>query len=196
MIKVPITYEDFDNNTVTEDHYFHLSKSELIDMQMVSTGEALTDKLIRVGNSKNGAEIMTTFKEIIAAAYGQRVAGSGSEFFKDADLTERFMGSLAFDQLITNLLTDAVTAAEFVNGLLPKGLSELAAATTDVPLPGIDGQPDIQHTGLSVPVDGEGALLPWAFREPTHKELAAMTHPQMQDVYRRRSNNWKPPVPA
>jgi hypothetical protein len=199
VIKLPITYKDFDGNSVTEEHYFHLSKSELIDLE-TGDGESLSAKLERVGKSGDGGQIMRAFKEIIAAAYGQRVDGSGSQFYKNPDLTAGFMGSLAFDQLLEDLLTNTTNAVDFVNGLMPSGLEELAAKvgavqTKDVPLPGFGDQPDIKLSGLSNPMDESGQeVLPWAFREPTDKELMGMTHPQMQDVYRRRSSGWKAPA--
>ena len=71
MIKQTITYTDFDDNTVSEDHYFHLSKSEIIEMELSVDG-GLAARLTRIGNDANGAEILATFKMIIAKSYGQR----------------------------------------------------------------------------------------------------------------------------
>ena len=198
MIKVPITYTDFDDKVVTEEHYFHLSKSELLDMLGSNEDEDIVAKLERVGKSNDGALIMKTFKEIIGAAYGQRVDGSGSQFYKDPDLTRKFLGSLAFDQLLVDLVTNAVSASAFIEGLMPSGLDKLAAAvsdraTTDVPLP-FDAQ-DLQESGLSNPMDATGKnVLAWAFREPTEKELTGMTQPQLLDVMRRKTSGWKPPA--
>ena len=199
MIKVPITYINFDQQEVTEEHYFHLSKSELLDMLAESGGEDIVARLERVGKSNDGALIMSTLKEIIGSAYGQRVDGSGSEFYKDPDLTRRFLGSLAFDQLLTDLVTNAVSAAAFIEGLMPSGLDKLAAAaaanpaTTDVPLPFTEQ--DIKESGLSNPMSADGkSVLPWAFREPTPKEVTDMTHSQLQDVTRRKMSSWKPPA--
>src|SRR5690349_21465415 len=196
MIKVPITYENFDGETVTEDHYFHLSKAELLDMLGQSDGEDIVAKLERVGKSNDGALIMRTFKEIIGSAYGQRVDGNASQFYKDPDLTKKFLGSLAFDQLLTDLLTNSVSAAAFVNGLLPSGLDKLAATvpTTDVPLPGLGGAELTGESGLKNPLGDNGQPLAWALREPTEKELTSMTQPQLLDVMRRKNSGWKPPV--
>jgi len=198
MIKIPISYVDFDGKRLCEEHYFHLSKSEIIDMVAENDGEDLVAKLERVGNSRDGALIMRTFREIIAAAYGQRVDGSSSQFYKDPDLTKRFLGSLAFDQLLEDLLTDTLNAVEFINGMMPSGLGELAAkvggqSVQDVPLP-FDAQ-DIKDSGLSNPMGESGQnLLAWAFREPTEKELTSMTQPQLLDVMRRKNSGWKPPA--
>lgn len=203
MIRVPITYINFDQQEVTEEHYFHLSKSELLDMLADSSGEDIVAKLERVGKSNDGALIMKTFKEIIGAAYGQRVDGSGSEFYKDPDLTRRFLGSLAFDQLLVDLVTNAVSAAAFINGLMPSGLDKLAAAATenqatDVPLPGgrtgEETNAIVVRSGLANPFDSAGDVVPWAFREPTHQELSNMNATQLQQVYKRKNDNWKAPA--
>jgi hypothetical protein len=198
VIKVPITYTNFDDEVVTEVHYFHLSKTELIKME-TGDGEAMSAKLERVSKSANGAEIMRVFQDIIEAAYGERVAGSGSEFYKSPSVTAKFMGSLAFDQLLTDLLTNVTSATDFINGLMPKDLDKLAAAAaqnqpTDVPLPGMIELPDTQQSGLRNAFDESGNVLPWAFREPTQNEQQAMNSVQMRDVYRRKASGWQPPA--
>lgn len=204
MIKQSITYENFDGDEVTEDHYFHLSKSELIDMELAEEG-GMAAKLQAVGESKNGALIIKTFKEIIGKAYGERVDGSASQFFKSEKTTEAFMGSLAFDALLGELLTNADAAAKFVNGLMPKDLAaspEVQAAlagnreTMDVALPGIDGKAKIVPSGLDHALDELGDVLPWAFREPTQNETMAMNQDQLRDVYRRKASGWRAPDPT
>lgn len=203
MIKLPIKYEDFDGNEVTEDHYFHLSKSELIKLES-GDGEPISVKLERAGKSGDGGQIMRVMSEVIELSYGQRVDGSGSQFYKDPDLTKLFMGSLAFDQLLTDLLTDATDAVTFVNGLMPSGLAELAAKVSQQG--GVDNQKPVQVTpdnlqaaqqlsGLENPFDAvTGEILPWAYREPTSKELTSMPPHQMRAVYARKASDWKPPA--
>ena len=205
MIKQSITYENFDGETVTEDHYFHLSKSELIDMELAEDG-GMSAKLQRITASNNRAEIMQIFKQIVGASYGQRVDGSGSEFYKTPEISAAFMGSLAFDAFLTTLLTDVSVAVRFVNGIIPKDLqatAEVKAAlaatgqpTTDVPLPGLGGQSNLEVSGLRNPLDVDGSVLPWAFREPTEKEIMAMNTQQMGDVYKRKASGWTPREPA
>lgn len=195
MIKLPITYKDFDDNEVTEEHYFHLSKTELIDMVSTHDGEDIVAKLERVGKSGDGGLIMKTFREIIAAAYGQRVDGSSSQFYKDPDLTAKFLSSLAFDQLFTDLITNTTSAAAFVNGIMPSGLDKLTeAATANAKPTGESWFSADDESGLKNPRDRNNEILPWAFRDPTQKELSAMTKPQMMDVMNRKNSDWKPPA--
>lgn len=208
MIKKEIAFEDFDGKTVTETHYFHLSKAELIRMELAEEG-GISNKLTTIVQSGNGAQIIAAFSDIIAAAYGQRVDGSGSEFHKSEKIRENFMGSLAYDALLSELLTNENAAAEFVNGLVPKDLRSTAAEIEAmkkavVPDPNkVDGPsgtwPDARglpdsESGLKSPRDEKDNLLPWAFRPETSNELTRMTKAQLLDVMQRRQGSWVPPA--
>lgn len=201
MIKVPITYKDFDGMEVNEDHYFHLSKNELLEWVSENQGEDLAQKLERVGKSGDGALIMRTFRDIIARSYGERVDGDASTFYKDDIKTRRFMSSLAFDQLFEDLILDSTSAAAFVNGLMPVGLEKMAEAAEKAAKsakPPTKVTPENLETaqmlsGLQNPFDASGGILHWAYREPTEKELMTMPNYQMQEVYARKASNWTPP---
>lgn len=230
MIKKTLTYEDFDGNEVTEDHYFHLSKSDLLEMEMKYEGGIL-GQLKRIMSAENNLEMLGIFKDIIAASYGQRDGQDAKTFFKSETLSKRFIQSLAFDALFMDLMSNTGSTSAFITGLVPKDLVDTKAVdsimsqtpeemranvlnqpasptvTEKAALPdpnyldtGEGAWPRGQATadessGLRVPHDGEGKLVPWAFREPTEKELIGMTHPQMQDVYRRRASDWTPTPP-
>lgn len=49
-------------------------------------------------------------------------------------------------------------------------------------------------TGLKYPRDPFGALLPWAFRNPTEKETRAMDIKYLLDVIKREETDWTPQV--
>ena len=221
MIKQEITYEGFDGEEITETHYFHLSKKKLFEMEDSLPG-GYQAKLERVGKSADGGEIMRTFSEFMSHAYGLRVEGQGGAFKQSSEISETFLNSLAFDAFLMKLLTDPPFAVQFINGLMPKDLMDFAARqavearTTTVHLDGSpQGLPDPngldtngpwprsdqpaqspENTGLEHPYDTDHQLVPWAFREPTKKELTAMSSSQMTDVYRRAVSGWKPPPPV
>lgn len=127
MIKQSIVFEDFDGKEVTEDHYFHLSKAELIEMELTEEG-GMVKKLETIVKSGDAKKIIATFKEIISASYGQRDPVNATKFVKSAKISEEFMGSLAFDAFFSQLMTDPVFASSFVNGVVPKDLAAIAAA--------------------------------------------------------------------
>ena len=220
MIKKTITFADFDGNPVTEIHYFHLSRAELIEMEL-STDGGMQAKLIAIGESGVGRDIISTFKDFISRSYGQRDPAQPTKFFKSTKLTDEFMTSLAYDALFTELMASTDAAIEFVNGLFPKDMSSspvmqkaMAEArmtgsvdtSTNSSLPdpnGLDsngpwprnGLTDYNDnaSGLKHPRDNDGKLLPWAFRNATTDEQKGMTREQMQEIYLRLNSGWTQP---
>jgi hypothetical protein len=161
VIKKTITYTGFDDKPHTSDFYFHLSTSELMDIETSQEG-GMAEFLSTVVKSGNAQAIMKQFKRFISLAYGERQ--EDGSFDKDERATEKFMKSPAFDALFLELVTSPDAVTEFVNGIIPRDL--------------------VAKLGQAEPVDDE---LPWANREPTNKELTTMTQDQLLAVYKRRA---------
>lgn len=135
MIKKSITYENpFNGEEVTEEHYFHISKADLVEMEMEEhgstyekDGQTLTGmqaKLQRIVDSEDGKAIMAEFKDIIRRAYGKK---DGDRFIKTREIQDDFLSTEAFSQLLFELCTQTEAAAEFVNGVVPGNLDQIAA---------------------------------------------------------------------
>lgn len=122
MLKMPITYTNYDGVTVTEDFYFHFSKAELIEMQ-ASSPDGLAAQLDEVANSNDPKLIIATFKKLILDAYGVK-SEDGRRFEKSAGLRAEFVETEAFSELFMLLCTDADAAARFVNGVVPQNLEQ------------------------------------------------------------------------
>lgn len=131
MLKKTITYVNpMTDEEVTEDHYFHLSKAELIEMEAGRKG-GMQAYLEDVVKSEDNAEIFSTFKMLVGRAYGRK---DGDRFVKDPQYTEEFMASEAWSEFLMSLMQDANAAAEFVNGILPRGLDKItSAASVEMP---------------------------------------------------------------
>lgn len=117
MIKKTITYTDFNGVERTEDHYFNLTKAEVMEMEMSVDG-GLAEKLDRIVKSKDAPSIIKTFKELILNAYGEK-SSDGRRFIKSEEISRAFSETEAYSQLFMELCTDANAAAAFVNGILP-----------------------------------------------------------------------------
>lgn len=117
MLKKTITYIDFNGTERTEDHYFNLMKSECVEM-MASVNGDFEEMINQIISSKNGAEIMKTFKEIIMKAYGIKSL-DGKRFEKSEEISKAFSETEAYSTLFMELCTNADEAAKFVNGILP-----------------------------------------------------------------------------
>lgn len=133
MIKRLFEYEDFDGITRKEECVFNLSKSEIMQMEIFKEG-GLEKKLNKIINAQDAPEIMKMFKEIILMSYGVK-SDDGRRLDKSQKLRDEFEHTPMFDMLFMELATDADAAQKFINGIVPKDISE-ASANKVVALPG------------------------------------------------------------
>lgn len=120
MLKKTVTYEDFDGNQRTEDLYFNLTKSELMEMQMKTEG-GLENTIEKITSENDTAKIIEMFKDIIMSAYGVK-SEDGKKFRKRPEDKEDFLDSAAYDALFMELISDADAASSFVSGIIPKDM--------------------------------------------------------------------------
>lgn len=128
MLKKTITYEDFNGETASEDFFFHLSKAELVELELSHEG-GLSESLQKIVDAEDGKAIVAEFKNIILGSYGQK-SPDGKRFVKNATIREEFESSEAYSTLFMELVTNTDAAIEFVNGIIPKGIEEEAARVT------------------------------------------------------------------
>lgn len=132
MLKKTITYTDYNGVERTEDHYFNLSKAEIMEMELSTTG-GLTEMIQRIVAAKDAPAIVKIFKDLILKAYGEKSA-DGKRFIKSAEISEAFSQTEAYSQLFMELATDADAAAAFVNGIIPSDLSKKLPASVPAPV--------------------------------------------------------------
>lgn len=118
MLKKTIKYTDFNGTERTEDFYFNLSKAEIMEMEMGTTGgmTAMLQKIIAEQDSKKIIEI---FKDIILKSYGEKSL-DGKRFVKSKELTDSFVQTEAYSDLFMELATNADAASNFIKGIVPK----------------------------------------------------------------------------
>ena len=126
MLKETIKYTDYNGVERTEDFWFHLSKAELMEWEMGTTG-GLTERIKRIVDAQDAPAIIKIFKELVLKAYGQK-SPDGKRFIKSEELATEFSQTEAYSQLFMDLATDADKAAAFVNGIMPSDVAEKAAA--------------------------------------------------------------------
>lgn len=132
MIGWPVKYVDFNDEEQNEVHWFHLSKPELIEVEVEVEG-GLANFVKQITKAENGREIIMQFKDIVLRAYGQRTP-DGKRFIKNDTLKEEFVQSAAYHHLFMELATDAAKAAEFLKGTLPKDLvGDIDKALAELP---------------------------------------------------------------
>lgn len=122
MIKKTITYVDYNGNQRTEDHYFNMSKSEIMKMEMGVSG-GFAEMIQRVVAAQDQPALMQIFEEFIHKSYGVKTP-DGKGFRKTAADLEAFISTPAYDELFMELCTNAEAAAAFINGVIPADLAK------------------------------------------------------------------------
>lgn len=126
MLKKTITYNDYNGTERTEDFYFNLSKAEIMEMEMGTTG-GLAEMIQRIVAAQDAPSIIKVFKDLVLKAYGEKSA-DGKRFIKSEELAIAFSQTEAYSILFMELATDADAAAKFVNGIVPADVAKGASA--------------------------------------------------------------------
>ena len=122
MLKKTITYTDYNGVERTEDFYFNLTKAELMEMEIGTTG-GMADMIKRIIDAKDAPAIIKIFKELVLNAYGEK-SPDGKRFIKSKELSTAFSQTEAYSILFMELATDADKAAKFVNGIVPDDVKQ------------------------------------------------------------------------
>ncbi len=137
MIKKTMTTVDFGGTERTEDYYFNLTKAEIMEMQLCTDG-GFVETVKKIVEAKNQLELTRLFKKIICASYGV-LSPDGRKFVKNQQVLDDFMATQAYSDLYIELLSgDGKAAEDFVNGILPKDLTNE------------DAKPPVSQPGLAV----------------------------------------------
>ena len=125
MLKKTIKYTDYDGVEREEAFLFNLSKAELMEMEMGTSG-GLAKSIQNIVDSQDTAAIVKIFKDIILKAYGEKSA-DGKRFIKvnaaGVPLSREFAETEAYSTLFMELATDADEAAKFINGIVPSDIN-------------------------------------------------------------------------
>lgn len=121
MLKKPIKFTDYNGVEREEDFYFNLTKAELMEMEM-STSGGLAEMIQKIVATQDAPAIIKIFKDLVLKAYGEKSL-DGKYFNKVDDegrpLSAKFAQTEAYSILFMELATDADAAAKFINGIVP-----------------------------------------------------------------------------
>jgi hypothetical protein len=138
MHKETITYNDFDGNKRTEDTYFHLTKSEMIEFAL-DLPDGVSDTVDRETLEKDADQaasklismlgkkgIYKFIKDLVLKSYGVKKE-DGRQFAKlDENGRPLYIGfsqTMAFETIMEKLRTDDIAAANFVKAVIPADTS-------------------------------------------------------------------------
>ena len=138
MITKDTKYVDFLGNERTETMHFNLSQVELVEMGMDLpddikeevgddpsniTEETAMNLMVKLGEKG----IMAFLKTVILKSYGV-VSEDGRRFEKSEQISKEFSETIAFDNLMMELLADDEAAANFINSLIPSAVADKVPA--------------------------------------------------------------------
>lgn len=120
MLKKTITYRDYNDVERTEDFYFNLTKAEIMEMELGTTG-GFTEMIQKIIDTQDIPQIAKIFKELVLKAYGEK-SPDGKRFIKNQELRDGFAQTEAYSDLFMELATNADAASTFVNGIIPDNI--------------------------------------------------------------------------
>lgn len=130
MLKKTIKFNDYNGVEREETYYFNLSKAEIMEMEMSTTG-GFTEMLEKIIEAQDVPSIIKIFKNIILKAYGEK-SPDGKRFIKSEELSTAFSQTEAYSVLFMELATNADEAAKFVNGIVPSDINDVKQNTTSI----------------------------------------------------------------
>jgi hypothetical protein len=126
MLKKTITYTDYNGVERKEDFYFNLSKAEVMEMELSTTG-GLAEMIKRIVAAQDQPAIIKVFKDLILKAYGEK-SPDGKRFIKSPELSDAFAQTGAYSILFMELATNDEAAAKFINGIVPADMAQQIAS--------------------------------------------------------------------
>lgn len=126
MIAKTIKYKDFNGTEREEKFFFNLTKAEVTEMEL-STSGGLGESIKQIVAAQDTPQIIKIFKELILKSYGEKSL-DGKRFRKVDDagvpLSIAFSETEAYSNLFMELAENDEKAAEFVNGIMPADINE------------------------------------------------------------------------
>lgn len=121
MLKKTINYTNYNGEQKTKECYFNLTKAEIAEMELEIPG-GMAANLKQITEAKDTPSLVKIFKNLILRSYGVK-SSDGERFIKNQQVREEFEQSEAYSELFMELATNADSAAEFVNGIIPADLA-------------------------------------------------------------------------
>lgn len=125
MLTKTIAYTDYNGVSRIEKHHFHLSKAEIMELELGTAG-GFIDTVKTAIDSHDQPLLFKTFKMLLQKSYGVK-SEDGRRHIKSDEILAEFVQTEAYSKLFMELVSDAKVATEFFNGIMPADMQEAAA---------------------------------------------------------------------
>lgn len=117
MLKKTITYVDYNGVERTEDFYFNLNKAETLGY-LIGFDGGIENFIAKVIKEEDGKKLWNLWSDFILRCYGEK-SSDGRRFIKSKELSEAFMQTEAYNNLMMELISDnGDKNAKFVNAVV------------------------------------------------------------------------------
>lgn len=116
-----ITYTDYNDVQHTEEFYFNLNRAEILKMLATDSDATLDQVFDYFRQTRNSKALLQMVEDLIKSSYGVK-SPDGKRFIKTSELTDAFVQSEAYSELLFELLNDSDATAKFFIGIIPKNL--------------------------------------------------------------------------
>ena len=127
MLRKEISYTDLNGDKQTDILYFNLNKAELGKLQMRMDGKFL-DHLQALIEKRRIESLYDFFYNLLLDSYGEKDV-SGKKFNKSKQIRDDFENSVAFAELLMQIISSTEEMATFTKGILP---ADMVTAAGDV----------------------------------------------------------------
>lgn len=134
MVKKTVKYVDYNGVERSEDLYFNLTQLQATELALelpedindeinsANSGADVNDAAAKIMEKLGNKGIMNFIKLLVLRSYGKR-GEDGKSFIKSEELSTEFSHTIAFSNLMMELISDDKAASEFINGVIPSGLN-------------------------------------------------------------------------
>lgn len=173
MLRMTLKYTNFNDEEVTKDFYFHLSKAEA--MKMVAD-DNLMARLFKMGQERDKLAILQQYENLIRQSVGVR-SEDGETFVRNEKTQSLLFDSPAIDALISEIFKDDTSAVNFFINLFPKDMQQQLNSSIE------EIKKDPEKANLFAMPEDNRAAWEKEHRRPTQAELQSMSREEMQRAF-------------
>lgn len=122
MLKKEITFTNYNDEEVTVTEYFNLNKTQAV--RYVSANGGMDKYVQKLLDEKDNTKFVDFVEDLVYKAYGKRDPENPEIFDTSTETKDAFTKTLAYDELVYELLSKEGAFIEFFIGVMPKDIRE------------------------------------------------------------------------
>lgn len=119
-VKKTISFADLDGNSVSEDWYFSLGKTDVLDMDLVHH-EDVAAYLTQIMKDRDSRKLLEVWRELLFRSVAKR---EGKMLVKDESVLREFRYGGAFEQFFSEIIESEDAGAQFFMSIMPADIQE------------------------------------------------------------------------